>query len=235
MSGPRYMRFYSSGVATATPGTQTAFGPTAHAMADAVDRLLLAVTGGLGAACVHAAATRGADGIGSMWIGVGVAGSSLAVSALATLAAPTLGEISAEMARAFNARPAADDDPPASAPLTDLPEREIVRLVPYHAHGLERMDTSGTVAPDFTPPDAVPALLKLPDGRTIEKSKILDMIIGAQVNGLSREEWMRRGWKKSEWQTARDLFAINGLATPRNQPGGKLLVTSRQARGALQL
>jgi hypothetical protein len=221
----RYMQFYqmSASAAPTLSAREVRFGPTAHAVADTFDRVLLSMTAGFGISCLHAAGTRGADITASAWIGLGAAGVALAGAALTTLAAPTIGEITSAIAEGLATRinqpkPMANQHGYSC----DKP-MEVIRLVPYRGQGMPEDQQHETTAPLFA----------LPDGRRIERAKVLDMIIGANSIGLALPTWRKRCWTRTEWEIGRDLLAVHGLATPRREgQAGKLLVTTRQARGA---
>jgi hypothetical protein len=110
---------------------------------------------------------------------------------------------------------ASDDDAIAS-----LPEREIIRLVRVNAPQPSRDET----------------VLRLPDERELEASKVRDFVIGAGTIGMGLVAWRGRGWTRPEWETARDLLAMHDLATPRmDGQAGKLLAGPGQCLRAFGL
>jgi hypothetical protein len=103
-------------------------------------------------------------------------------------------------------------------PVTQLPEREVLRVVPVH---------SGA-SPD-------PAI-RLPDGREIDARKVRDFVIGAGTIGMGLTAWKTRGWTRQEWETARDLLALHNLATARaDGQAGRLIASPGQCMRAFGL
>lgn len=107
------------------------------------------------------------------------------------------------------------DSPPPALPTPTAPEREVIRVVPVH--------TSAQ-------PDAV---LRLPDGREIGAARMRDFVIGAGTIGLALTAWKGRGWTRPEWETARDLLALHGLASGRAEgKAGAILASPGQCMRA---
>jgi hypothetical protein len=103
-------------------------------------------------------------------------------------------------------------------PVTQLPEREVIRVVPVH---------SGA---------ALEPAIRLPDGREIDARKVRDFVVGADVIGLGLTAWKERGWTRPEWETARDLLALHNLATPRRDgQAGEMTATPGQCMRAFGL
>jgi hypothetical protein len=109
---------------------------------------------------------------------------------------------------------ATDDDT-----TTQLPEREVIRLVKVN-NASEKYEPT----------------IRLPDGRELETHQVRDFVIGAGVIGLGLVAWKDRGWTRPEWETARDMLAIHGLATPRVEgQTGELIATPGRCMRAFGL
>jgi hypothetical protein len=102
--------------------------------------------------------------------------------------------------------------------ITALPEREVIRVVPVHTNAPQE------------------PTLRLPDGRELDAAKVRDFVIGADTIGLALSAWKGRGWTRQEWEAARDLLALHGLASERAEgQAGKLEASPGQCMRAFGL
>jgi len=58
-------------------------------------------------------------------------------------------------------------------------------------------------------------VLELHDERGLPEGRIREFITRGRVIGLGVVAWRREGWTQEEWETARDMLAEFGVATPR--------------------
>jgi hypothetical protein len=103
--------------------------------------------------------------------------------------------------------------------VTELPEREVIRVVPVRADNAQ-----------------LEPLIRLPDKRALDAGKVRDFVIGAGVIGCGLTAWKARGWTRPEWETVRDLLALHNLADPRQDgKAGELKATPGQCMRAFGL
>jgi len=77
--------------------------------------------------------------------------------------------------------------------------REIIRVIPVR---------TGNHSDDLP-------VLQLPDGRELDAAKLRDFVVEAQVVGIGLKSWRAKGWTRKEWEIARDLLSLHGLASKR--------------------
>jgi len=112
-----------------------------------------------------------------------------------------------------------EDEVIEQSPVAQLPEREVIRVVPVHNANAK----------------AEPAI-RLPDGRELEAHQVRDFVIGANTIGMGVTAWKARGWSRPEWETARDLLSLHNLASPRRDgQSGELVATPGQCMRAFGL
>ena len=58
-------------------------------------------------------------------------------------------------------------------------------------------------------------VLELHDERGLPENKVREFVTRGRIIGLGVVAWRREGWTQEEWETARDMLAEFGVATPR--------------------
>jgi hypothetical protein len=190
--------------------------PLTFVAADVLDTLSWSLVTGCGMACLHGAITQLSKPQSTITLTVASVGCAL----LAPVVKDSVVSVLADVAELLERRHVAPTQPdPDNTPITQLPEREVLRVVPVHNANA-----------------ALDPVIRLPDGRELDARKVRDFAIGAKAIGLGLVAWKGRGWTRTEWETVRDLLGMHNLATPRaDGQAGKLTATPGQCMRAFGL
>jgi hypothetical protein len=195
-----YAMIYDAEAAALAPGRQSA-GPLAHVAADTINRAVLC----LGAGAGITAASVGFGLVASEsapLVFVGWTGSLLALLSVSEALGEMVVEFVVDFREAMARRAAIIEEP---QPV----EQQVIRPIPVN----------GNFRPD--------PVLRLSDGHELGAARMRDFIVtGFATNDIGSPAWRGRGWTPREWETARDLLSMHGLATPREKGKiGKFLAT----------
>lgn len=206
----KYKTLYAESLLSGAPASRHAAGPVQHALADAVSTTLASLQCAVGAGCVWLVVSDMEVLPVAARFAVGSGGILLAFTAVADVVGPTLSqvcdkatEMTCEVIEAWRGTP-------VQTTSTTI-ERDRLRVVPLRSNA------------------KLLPIIQLPDGREIDGALMLEFLKGVRGSNLSSPYWKGRGWSQDNWEIARDVLAMHGLATPReNGRTGKMLASTEQ-------